>query len=414
MKMFLTTLIFICLALGIYSQNMTVSFQPKVAGLKIDSIRVSNLNKKESIKIAESELLILGSTTGGDYFNHFSENGSIFPNPCGGNSVLYFYMPADQEAEIMVCNISGQVLANKKDKFAAGNHRFKIDVPSGGLYTVITRTSGWSGSFKLLSTGLNSQESRISHLGFEPGLNAKSLVVSGKSIKYSMGDVLLCTAFSGKNSTIIADSPAATSIYQVEFYGCTDADNHDYPVVKINSLWWMAKNLQTTKYSDGTAVPDVTVNTAWKALTTGAYCWYNNEIANKEKYGALYNWFAVGTGKLCPVGWHVSTYDEWNGLLSFLGGQVSTGGKLKETGSATWSALNTGATNGSGFSAPGGGYRDSSNGNFANLNNYGYYWSSVEGDSTHGRDFHLEGDNNRIYPGQSYKEGGFSVRCVRN
>jgi uncharacterized protein (TIGR02145 family) len=81
---------------------------------------------------------------------------------------------------------------------------------------------------------------------------------------------------------------------------------------------WMAGNLKTTSYSDGTPIPNITDNDSWAILTTGAYCNYDNLESNAAIYGRLYNWYAINTGKLAPEGWHVATDDEWNILENFL------------------------------------------------------------------------------------------------
>ena len=99
----------------------------------------------------------------------------------------------------------------------------------------------------------------------------------------------------------------------------TDVEGNRYNIVIIGPETWMAENLRTTKFNDGTDIPNVTDNSVWEALTTGAYCWYNNDAAaNKNKHGALYNWYAVNTGKLCPEGWHVSKDVERAGLENYL------------------------------------------------------------------------------------------------
>src|SRR5574344_3116190 len=83
----------------------------------------------------------------------------------------------------------------------------------------------------------------------------------------------------------------------------------------------MAENLKVTKYNDGIAIPNVTDNTAWGELTTGALCDYDNTPSNSETYGKLYKWHAVNTGKLCPTGWHVPSDAEWTKLTDYLGGR---------------------------------------------------------------------------------------------
>ena len=95
----------------------------------------------------------------------------------------------------------------------------------------------------------------------------------------------------------------------------------------------MAENLRTTRLNDGTEIPLVESDTAWANLKTPGYCWYGNYEAffNLNHYGALYNYYAVRSGKLCPVGWHVPDTDEWYTLIMFLGYDIA-GGKMKETG----------------------------------------------------------------------------------
>src|SRR5665647_1584626 len=86
-----------------------------------------------------------------------------------------------------------------------------------------------------------------------------------------------------------------------------DIDGNVYHTVKIGTQVWMVENLKTTKYNDGTSIPNIIDGTTWSNLTTPGFCFYNNDAANKNIYGALYNWYTVNTGKLAPTGWHVST-----------------------------------------------------------------------------------------------------------
>ncbi|MBL0287321.1 MAG: fibrobacter succinogenes major paralogous domain-containing protein [Bacteroidetes bacterium] len=110
---------------------------------------------------------------------------------------------------------------------------------------------------------------------------------------------------------------------------------------------WMAENLKTTLYNDGTLIPNVTNSDEWSKLTTGAYCYYDNNYSNNAIYGKLYNWYAVGTGKLVPKGWHVPTDAEWETLITYLGGEDIAGRKMKSTN--YWKSPNVGASNSSGF-----------------------------------------------------------------
>ena len=162
------------------------------------------------------------------------------------------------------------------------------------------------------------------------------------------------------------------------FAQVSDVDGNTYTTVSIGTQVWLGGNLKTTLYNDHTAIPNVTVNATWEALSTAAYCWYNNDAATyKNSYGALYNWFAVNTGKLCPSGWHVPTGDEWATFTTFLGGTLIAGSKLKEAGTAHWNSPNTDATNETGFTALPGGDRTVT-GTFGAIGDNGYWWMSTE------------------------------------
>ncbi len=176
----------------------------------------------------------------------------------------------------------------------------------------------------------------------------------------------------------------------------TDKDGNVYTYVTIGTQVWMVENLKTTKYNDGTDIPLVTDNTAWSNLSTSGYCWYNNDASTyKTPYGAMYNWFAVATGKLCPTGWHVATDNDFSVLANYLGGLSVAGDKLKEAGTAHWLSPNTGATNESGFTALPGGYRGPS-GTYFLLGNNGYL---------------LAYDASSVY---CYSIGNYESRVTRN
>ena len=137
----------------------------------------------------------------------------------------------------------------------------------------------------------------------------------------------------------------------------------------------MKENLNSTKYRNGDAIPNVTDNHAWFHLTTGAYCNYNNDTNNAVTYGRLYNWYAVNTGKLCPEGWHVPTYTEWSTLIKYLGDTLVAGGKMKEAGTIHWISPKAGATNTGGFSSLAGGWRPPLGG-FNYIGHIGNFWTA--------------------------------------
>lgn len=205
---------------------------------------------------------------------------------------------------------------------------------------------------------------------------------------------------------------------QLEFTteGLEDFDGNTYSVVQIGSQIWMSENLETTSYKDGTAIPEVTENSAWSALTTGGYCWHdNNKGINIGIFGALYNWYAVDTGNLCPTEWHVPSDGDWNILSNYLGGNTVAGGKMKGTGVQFWSPPNTGATNESAFNALPNGVRVAG-GDYSIIGFNADWWSSTEKDALTAYPRDLQADNAalNLELNGSPKEFGFAVRCVKD
>ena len=198
----------------------------------------------------------------------------------------------------------------------------------------------------------------------------------------------------------------------------TDIERNSYKFVKIGTQVWMAENLKTAKYNDGTVIPNITDNAQWSGLTTGAWCYYDNNVANNAKYGKLYNWYAVskttnGNKNVCPTGWHVPTDAEWNVLTDYLGGVDVAGGKLKEAGAINWKSPNTDATNTSLFTGLPGGYRGSS-GNYNGIGYGGNWWSSTEYNTNDAWGRNLYYGNGYASRNYSDKRNGLSVRCLRD
>ena len=198
-------------------------------------------------------------------------------------------------------------------------------------------------------------------------INTSTLVEKTYTISLTCRKPDSTLAFTSKSITVnklTTLNGLTTAIFNPNLtYGTmTDADGNVYKTIRIGNQTWMAENLRTTKYNDGSNIPNFTVNTftmKWGTLTEGAYCNYGNttDAVDIATNGSLYNGYAVLTGKLAPAGWHIPTEAEWNTLVDFLGGRGVAGGKMKETGTTHWS-FNEAATNESGFTALPAGYRD--------------------------------------------------------
>jgi uncharacterized protein (TIGR02145 family) len=210
-----------------------------------------------------------------------------------------------------------------------------------------------------------------------------------------------------------ATNSAGTSYSNVKSFTTQvmDKDTNIYNAIHIGSQVWMVENLKTSKYNDGTDIPLVTVDTVWVNQTEGGFCWYdNNKVFYKDVFGALYNWSAVNSGKLAPVGWHIPSQAEWMELSSFLYGELVAGGKLKENGHHLWMDPNLGATNETGFTAVPSGYRSNIDGTFLGIGEKQTWWSS----SVDLWSWSVYYDSQSLTTNPAAENFAFSVRCIKD
>ncbi len=194
-----------------------------------------------------------------------------------------------------------------------------------------------------------------------------------------------------------------------------DADGNLYKSVRLGSQIWMADNLRTSVYNDTTPIPQVTSDTEWENLTSGAWCWYANDANYEIPYGKLYNWHAVGTGKLCPDGWHVPTESDWTTLIAHVGmGEPQlAGGTMKDVGLTFWNSPNAGATNSSALFAVPGGAR-TSQGTFGWLGDQSFWWGAIDVSNMYSRTRVLVYNGTGFSTNVFLKTVGSSVRCVKD
>jgi uncharacterized protein (TIGR02145 family) len=194
----------------------------------------------------------------------------------------------------------------------------------------------------------------------------------------------------------------------------TDIDGNTYSSIQIGTQVWMSENLKTTRYRQGGPIPYLVGNSDWQALTTGAWSYYNHDVANNVVYGKLYNWYTTQGDTLCPTGWNVPSNSEWTTLTNYLGGESVAGGKMKSIGTTYWNSPNTGATNESGYSALPGGYRNA-DGSFVAISSNAIFWSKSDYIDNNGWNRNLDfRDGSSIFrDGVGNKRLGFSIRCLK-
>mgnify|MGYP001553675913 CR=1 FL=1 len=196
-----------------------------------------------------------------------------------------------------------------------------------------------------------------------------------------------------------------------------DVDGNEYRMVKIGEQEWMAENLNVSHFRNGDEIPQAKTDEEWKKAGENgqpAWCYYNNPD-NGDRYGKLYNWFAVNDPRgLAPEGWKIPSDEDWTRLTDFLGGESVAGKEMKST--EFWADNNGESgneTNESGFSGLPGGFRYNV-GSFHDFGEYGYWWSSVEFSTDLAWLRILNYLNGSVDSYNSSKAQGLSVRCLRD
>jgi uncharacterized protein (TIGR02145 family) len=219
--------------------------------------------------------------------------------------------------------------------------------------------------------------------------------------------------------TTVQLNATSTSVGNIEacsvFFGVVmDIEGAIYQTVLIGNQLWMAENLKTIHFADGSELANVTVNLAWTQLNTPAWCVYNNLEGYSEIFGKLYNWYSISDPRnLCPAGWHVPSDSDWTQLTDVLGGLSVAGSRLKTNQYWMWGD-NSSYTNSSGFSGIPAGSRVNISGYFYGLNSYANWWSSTESSSNNAWLRGLNDSNSNVDRSNNYKQFGYSVRCVKN
>lgn len=161
-----------------------------------------------------------------------------------------------------------------------------------------------------------------------------------------------------------------------------------YQQVQIGDDVWMSLNWDAITYRNGDPIPEITDSLEWVTATYGAWKYYDNDPLTGQRYGKLYNWYAVNDPrKLSPEGWHVATDDEWVDML-----------------------INNGLILG-GFTNMSGGYVGYST---HGLGQYGMWWTANQSNETMASGYQVVNNTLDAYQGYFCKLNGFSVRHVKD
>ncbi len=440
MKTILFLMMFLWSA-NLNAQNYLISFTGTGESTTVSTVKVENLNKGTSLTLNGSDVLQLTLVTNVAIVeNRGSSRIMIYPNPMTDHTTLVIYPSESGDAAISIYDMTGKLIAQKQFYLDKISNEFILSGFNSGLYLISVRGKAYQYSEKLICQNETNESIHIDKVinrqSFDTDIYNKVSkgTLTTVDMGFSEGDRFKFTGISGNYSTVLIDIPSSDKTIIFNFMTCSDGDNNKYPVLALGTQIWMAENLKTTKYNDGSIIPLVTDNTEWGALNDPGYCWYNNDmVAYKDIFGGLYNWFTVdnssnGIKNICPIGWHIPTHAEWSTLMDYL---VSNGFSYhginnqiaKAMASTTgWTPFLTPGTigndqlanNSSGFTALPGGFRHWEYETFNALNDNGNWWSSSEETSQNAWNVGLSYGYEELGFSNQSKNNGFSVRCVHD
>jgi len=338
----------------------------------LDSVFVENMTRDTVIKLGGQDLLKLVDVIVGlpGPYKGAEQRMILSPNPSSdGRCTMTFESETAQEARLDVVDLAGRILLKQSISLEKGRNSYTIDHLSHGLAYVVVTTSQQRYSGKVVSTapdaGLiqlvdhqfdaasqpinddqtqkatrikasNGQQGKVVYLYFEPG------------------DWLRITALAEGNKSVRVVAPVGDDTLAFPFYRCVDGDGYVYPTVTIGRQVWMAENLKTSTFNDSTPLFKIADPEQWSSYEAmdGAFGWYDNDSLNALPFGAMYNGFAVLSGKLAPKGWHVATANDYESLFETVDYDVST---LMANWTAGWDTLPLFRYDSTGFAALGSG-----------------------------------------------------------
>ena len=408
------------------AQDYLIGFKGTGAAATIDSVKIENLTQATDLTISGGNVLhLVNKITDIEPVDQDPyKQILIYPNPMTDYARVEFTLPEAGMTSVMIYDYSGRTLNRYREYLSKGLHTFTVSGIKEGIYFIRIISGKYSIGSRLVCSGSNENNVIITH---ENSYQAGELLPGVKGthaelfMQYNEGDRLKITGYSEIYSTVIIDVPTQSKDITFNFIKCTDGDGNNYPVVKIGDQIWMAENLKTTSYKNLTSIPNVMNSIDWANLTTPGYCWYDNDISNKNIYGGLYNWYAVNTGDLCPTGWHVPSDDEWHQMILYLDGSATlleeresriAADNLKETGITHWNYPNAG-TDDAGFKALPGGYRRYT-GEFGGTTDNGNWRTSTQYDATGVWYRYMFTDSGDVYRKITNMQAGYSVRCIKD
>lgn len=444
-----TLLILAIVSIGstLWAQDYLVEFAIEGENYKPDSVQVKNVELQEMLTLEGSDILHLLGNVGISNPTDVTDELVLYPNPVVDIAHLEFSNQEKGVVTVTLYNISGKLVTQHSAIQPQGRLSYQLKgVPKGTYLVAVTNNQNETLSSTLLSLSENGSSPEIKQLSSTLITKNKTSTAAETAIiemQYNDGENLIFTAYYNNQISLtgkVVDASHTIDFLFNEMIG--DIEGNDYNTLQIGDQAWMAENLKTGTYKDGTTIPVIEDTYAWCVASTPAMCWYNNDkdYALSHTYGGLYNFFSVTTELLCPEGWHVPSNQEWRDLEFYLAatghnydGSIYTGNDPEEAGSKIGKAIADkeswdeatlgydGATgdhpelnNSSAFNGIAAGGRYMLTGIFDAEGWLTNWWSSSPEEPDDAWNHFMWVEDPSIIETYYFKEGGYSIRCVKD
>ncbi len=424
----------------VQAQNYEITFTASGAASTVEEVQVVYLSKADTQDISGTDVLKLaGDITAVPVAITGNSGLQVYPNPMREESRVQFNTSAPGVVHVELFDITGKLVVSSRQDLESGAQTFTLSGIPSGLYTLRASTPGQTFSNRVISLEKQAGMPTLRHESSEYVSKTSGSLKSSQSvvvIEYTDGDWILLKGKSGNYQRVVTIAPTQSQVVDFNFVACEDGDGNNYPVVTVGDYTWMADNLITTKFNDGTDIMHIEADALWFVAEIPGYCWFNNDAVTYEHYGMLYNWIVAGGEKNpCPTGWHVPTYDEWMAFSNYLrlnGYNWFESTDPYEAGKAlshiySWNVSTVAGSPGldpllnnkSGLSFIANGRREGAThaeGSFRLNGRYSYFWTATEdaGNTANAWHYMTKNDIRRHEQWGQSKKRGSAIRCIKD
>jgi len=391
----------------LFPQNYNLTFSASGLSANLDQVTVLNLAKNTTKTIFNGDTLVLVRSSNIESQIIKSDLLNVYPNPSSDFLFFEYNNCYGNNIKIELIDNIGRTCLYYETFLEKGKAIYNLKGMGMGVFYLKITSNNRISIKKIISLSEKSQSSMtLQQLDYSDNETTQKNVSKGTVLmNYTDGDYLLLQAHAGTYSRVKTIMPTQSQEINFHLIECIDGDGNNYSVVTVGNQTWMAENLRSRKFNDGTPMLNEEDYNSWFWLSVPAYAWYDNDsVANNFKYGILYNWKVVdtlenGNKNVCPIGWRVPSHNDWTILeralctsqtcetdfpfdLNTSGPRGNDeGGMLK--GTRTWPLsepcwiYTNNASNKSGFSIYPSGVRQPE-GNFKNKGEMALLWTSTK------------------------------------